>query len=239
MGLFAKKKDETEHKDAHDIKSASSSPTPPPFNQAPSTSAPPQSQNSSFVNPFATNNTQQQPPSSPTTPQQSNEPNQTMPPGNQSADMNAANPSFPSSMETPQMQTTPSPQTQNQGIDEERLQELIDESVEKIIEERWEKVTANVEKVVSWKGKIEQEVQLLKEDIVTIKNSFETFEKRLMNKISSYDKNILDVNSEIKALDKVFQKITPTLVNNVNELSRIADDLKQSKSDSQNKKSKE
>ena len=239
MGLFAKKKDETEHKDAHDIKSASSSPTPPPFNQAPSSAAPAQSQENSFVNPFATNNAQQQPASTPSTPQSSTEPTPVMPSTNQNPEMPATASSFPGTTQTPQMQTTPTSQAQSQGVDEERLQELIDESVEKIIEERWEKVTANVEKVVSWKGKIEQEVQLLKEDIVTIKNSFETFEKRLMNKISSYDKNILDVNSEIKALDKVFQKITPTLVNNVNELSRIADDLKQSKSDSQNKKSKE
>lgn len=237
MGLFAKKKDETETKDTHDIKSASSSQTPPPFNQAPQSTNQPQ--DSSFVNPFASNNSNQTPQQ--TTPQpsttQPQENTQQFSPQTPMPTATSSNSNFGSP--APQEQQFQNPQSQASGVDEERLQELIDESVEKIIEERWEKVTANVEKVVSWKGKVEQEVQLLKEDIVTIKNSFETFEKRLMNKISSYDKNILDVNSEIKALDKVFQKITPTLVNNVNELSRIAEDLRETKSQHSNQNKKE
>ncbi|MEC8220786.1 MAG: hypothetical protein VX028_01835, partial [Nanoarchaeota archaeon] len=106
----------------------------------------------------------------------------------------------------------------------------------KIIDERWEKVTSNVESVVQWKDSIEREIDLLKHDIVTIKEGFEQFEKRLLNKINTYDRNILDVNSEIKALEKVFNKITPTLVNNVNELSKIADNLRGVKNDTPNQK---
>jgi hypothetical protein len=110
--------------------------------------------------------------------------------------------------------------------DSEHIQELIDETVEKVIEERWDLLTKNVEKVVKWKGSVEQEVNMLKEEIVQIKRGFENLEKKIVSKINSYDTNIMDVNSEIKALEKVFQKITPTLINNVNELSKIADKIK-------------
>lgn len=124
----------------------------------------------------------------------------------------------------------------NSNLDEDAIRELIVENVEKIIDERWERVTSSVESVVGWKDKVEREIDLLKHDISAIKEGFEQFEKRLLNKVNSYDRNILDVNSEIKALEKVFNKITPTLVNNVNELSKIADNLRGVKHDTPEQK---
>lgn len=115
---------------------------------------------------------------------------------------------------------------ENNSLDRDKIQEMIDETVEKIIDERWEKLVTNIDKVVKWKDKVDNQMNLIKEDIVSMRDGFDELEKKLINKISNYDRNILDVNSEIKALEKVFQKITPTLVNNVNELSRIADELK-------------
>lgn len=122
------------------------------------------------------------------------------------------------------------PMQQSQGnMDMEQIQEMIDETIEKIIDERWKKIVEKIEKVASWKEKQEAHINMIKEDIVTIRDSFEKLEKKLTDKISNYDKNIVDVNSEIKALEKVFQKITPTLVNNVNELSKIANKLQDQK----------
>lgn len=111
-------------------------------------------------------------------------------------------------------------------ISNEKIQEMIDETIEKLLEEKWETIVDNVAKIAAWKEKQESEMKSLKEDLIIIRDNFEKLEKKLSNKLSDYDKNVLDVNSEIKALEKVFQKITPTLVNNVNELSKIAEDLK-------------
>jgi ElaB/YqjD/DUF883 family membrane-anchored ribosome-binding protein len=119
----------------------------------------------------------------------------------------------------------------------EEIQELIDETVEKVIEERWEKLVNSVEKVSKWKDRQESELNLIKDDIMQIKEAFQIMEKKIISKINSYDTNILDVNSEIKALEKVFQKITPTLINNVNELGRIANDLKEVDSNKKSEKS--
>ncbi len=41
-----------------------------------------------------------------------------------------------------------------------------------------------------------------------------------------YDQNILNVGTEIKVMEKVFQKVLPTLTENVNELSRITKGMK-------------
>ena len=122
-------------------------------------------------------------------------------------------------IESPEPNTTSSQSSEN-------IQSLINETVEKIIEEKWIELTNNVQKVVDWKSKVEEQITLIKEDIAAMQEGFSTLEKRLISKINSYDRSILDVGSEIKALDKVFQKITPTLVNNVTELGRIAKDLK-------------
>ena len=123
-------------------------------------------------------------------------------------------------------QTTNIIPQEKQLFTKDRIQELVDETVEQVIEERWQQIVEKIEKVAQWKDKQEQHINLIKEDILTMKESFEKLEKRIINKVSDYDKNILDVNSEIKALEKVFQKITPTLVNNVNELSNIAKTFK-------------
>lgn len=215
MGIFSK----NESKDleqTQEIKEAASMP--------PSIPLPPssQTQTQEFVNPFAQE--QIQTPTSPITNPQEVQTSPT-PSFQQTSNPMEQQTSRTSPFEEAKQQPIQA-STSNQMLDEDSIKELIVENVEKIIEERWEKVTTNVESVVQWKDKVEREIDLLKHDIVTIKEGFEQFEKRLLNKINTYDRNILDVNSEIKALEKVFNKITPTLVNNVNELSKIADNLR-------------
>ena len=43
----------------------------------------------------------------------------------------------------------------------------------------------------------------------------------MMGKISSYDQNLVDVGTEIKAMEKVFQKVLPNLTESVNKLDRM------------------
>jgi hypothetical protein len=62
--------------------------------------------------------------------------------------------------------------------------------------------------------KLEQQFQDLKAD-------FQSLHKALIGKVNEYDQNILNVGTEIKAMEKVFQKILPTFTENVSELSRI------------------
>ncbi|MFP4402457.1 MAG: hypothetical protein ACLFPL_04465 [Candidatus Nanoarchaeia archaeon] len=127
-------------------------------------------------------------------------------------------------------------QQMNENLSREQIQEMINETIESLFESRWESLTENVRKVVEWKEQVEGEVKELQDDIEKIRDGFSTLEKKIMSKLNSYDKNVLDIESEIKAMDKVFQKITPTLVNNVTELGRIAKDLKGVSSNSSSKR---
>ena len=52
-------------------------------------------------------------------------------------------------------------------------------------------------------------------------NSLNNLHKSIISKISGYDKNITDVGTEMKAMEKVFQKILPSLTENVNKLDRM------------------
>ena len=52
--------------------------------------------------------------------------------------------------------------------------------------------------------------------------SVENLHKGIMDKIGQYDRNITDVGTEIKAIEKVFQKVHPSLTENVNRLERIS-----------------
>jgi archaellum component FlaC len=118
------------------------------------------------------------------------------------------------------------PQQPMSALNEEKVQEMIDETVEKIIDERWQQFTDNVQKILDWKEQVDQELTAFKDNFTQMKDQFDTLEKKIIAKVNDYDKNILDVNAEMKALEKVFQKITPTLVNNINELQKITEDLK-------------
>jgi len=138
-----------------------------------------------------------------------------------------------SNLNNKEIQETPPETVGSSNLNNEEIQEMIDETVEKIIDEKWDKVVSNVEKVVKWKDELESQLNLVKEDLVNVKDTFESLEKKITNKIGSYDKGLMDVGSEIKALEKIFQKITPTLVNNVNELSKIASDFKEKNSSTQ------
>ena len=45
--------------------------------------------------------------------------------------------------------------------------------------------------------------------------------KGILGKISEYDQNLVNVGTEIKAMEKVFEKILPSFTDNVQRLSRI------------------
>lgn len=244
MGLFSSSKEKTEHKDTTDIKQATISDS--QMNSMPSNQnvamqqqqqqqqqmpmqnnaqgQPVQTQN--FVNPFSQSGQQssgqQNPFGNNNQIAQQTDFSDVMAPQNQQP-MQGQN-QFGGSLS--QMNLSAMGGQVGHEIDFDKIQEMIDETVEKIIEDKWNMLEEKVNKVLRWKETKDAEINMLKEDLVALGEGFNKLEMKLINKISNYDKNILDVNSEIKALEKVFQKVTPTLINNVNELSKIADEFK-------------
>jgi len=97
----------------------------------------------------------------------------------------------------------------------------IEETIEAIINEKWKVLMADFQKINEWKDAMEHKVAALENNFTNIQTSFDKLHQAIIGKIGEYDQNILNVGTEIKAMEKVFQKILPTFTENVNELSRI------------------
>ncbi len=124
----------------------------------------------------------------------------------------------PAPMMMPQMAPAP-----------EADREHIEEIAESIIDEKWEEFMKNLNKIIEWKDRTEARMTQLDQQFKDLQHNFDNLHKAMIGKIGEYDQNILNVGVEIKAMERVFQKVLPTLTDNVNELSKVTQTLKESK----------
>ena len=75
-----------------------------------------------------------------------------------------------------------------------------EELVEAIIEEKWSELIKDVNKIVEWKNKMEIKISELQIQLETLKDSFSDLNKAVIGKVNDYDKHILEVGSDIKAM---------------------------------------
>ncbi len=105
---------------------------------------------------------------------------------------------------------------------EERLQEI----AEAIIDEKWQHMAANIDRVIEWKEQAETRITQMEQQMKDLKDGFDRLHEGVLGKIGDYDRSMTNIGTEIKALEKVFQKILPGFMENVNELSRITNKMK-------------
>ena len=109
-------------------------------------------------------------------------------------------------------------QPQIDHIDEEKIQEV----AEAVIEEKWEGLTKDIKAVIEWKNRSEGKMVQLEQEISDLKSSLDSLNSSIIGKVGQYDKNLMEVGTEIKAMEKEFQNILPSLTENVAKLERIA-----------------
>ncbi len=107
--------------------------------------------------------------------------------------------------------------------------ERIHEIAEAIINERWEEFLARVGDLAVWKDRAETNLIAIKQEIIRINQRFENLQNGVLGKVKEYDQDMRDVHTEMKALEKVFEKISEPLVMNIKELGRITQELKRVK----------
>ena len=107
--------------------------------------------------------------------------------------------------------------------------EKIEQIAEAIIDEKWNDLIKDINKVVELNKKTESRLAKIEGEVKNIKDNFDSLHKGVLGKITEYDKNLVNVGTEIKAMEKVFQKILPTFTENVNKLSRLTTGVKTSK----------
>ena len=129
----------------------------------------------------------------------------------------------------PQEQPYPAQQPAEQPLQPEVDKEQIEEIAEAIIDEKWKEFEQDIKIIIDWKEKTETKINQIEQHATDITNSLNNLHKSLLTKISDYDKNIKDVGIEILAMEKVFQKVLPSLTENVNKLDRITKSSKISK----------
>ncbi|MBI2208663.1 hypothetical protein HYU50_04155 [Candidatus Woesearchaeota archaeon] len=120
----------------------------------------------------------------------------------------------------------PYPQQRFEQSQEERRESMgkeeIEELAESIIDEKWKEFEEDVKKIIDWKDKTEARINQMAQQINDLAASLNSLHKNIINKVSDYDRNLTDVGTEIKAMEKVFQKVLPSLTENVNKLERLS-----------------
>ncbi|MFH1642803.1 MAG: hypothetical protein ABIC04_07960 [Nanoarchaeota archaeon] len=123
----------------------------------------------------------------------------------------------PAQQQQQQQQMPQQPAQQEYSINEQKIEEV----AEAIIDEKWNELLKDINKMVEWKETTEQKITKIQTEIENLKTNFDALHKGILGKVSEYDQNLIEVGTEIKAMEKVFQKILPTFTENVNKLSRI------------------
>jgi len=99
----------------------------------------------------------------------------------------------------------------------------VEELVEKIVDERWQELQKEQTKTAEWRDTTTSRIERIEQSLQDTKTDLDNLHRAIISKISDYDKNLVDVGTEIKAMEKVFQKVLPTLTENVAELSRVTE----------------
>ena len=118
------------------------------------------------------------------------------------------------------------PQPMNPQLD---LSERLHEVAEAIIDERWSDFISKIGNLSVWQEKVNMNISSIKQEVVRIQDRFENLQKAVIGKVAEYDQGISSVHSEMKSLEKVFERILEPLVSNVKELSKITEELKKIK----------
>ncbi|MEK6823080.1 MAG: hypothetical protein AABY13_04575 [Nanoarchaeota archaeon] len=103
----------------------------------------------------------------------------------------------------------------------------IEELAEKVVEEKWQEFQKELVKWGEWRDNVNLRVERLEQGMTDTRADLDNLHKAIVSKIGEYDKNLIDVGTEIKAMEKVFQKVLPTLTENVSELSRVAKTIRE------------
>lgn len=96
-----------------------------------------------------------------------------------------------------------------------------EEIAEQIVEEKWRDMQKEMGKVTEWRDKLDSRIDKLEQSVNDLKSDMDGLHKAIVARVGEYDKTLMDVGTEIKAMEKVFQKVLPDLTSNVQELSRI------------------
>ena len=102
----------------------------------------------------------------------------------------------------------------------------MEQMAESIIKEKWQELTRSTGDIKTWKEKIDMDIQGVKQELLRTQERFENLQKALVSKIKDYDTSVTNVTTEMKALEKVLEKIMEPLSRNIKDLESVTKKLK-------------
>lgn len=99
--------------------------------------------------------------------------------------------------------------------------------VEEIIEDKWKDLVTSIGDVTVWKSQISDDLEATKQELLRLGSRFDAVQAALVGKVGDYESSMRSLSSEMKALEKVFEKIIEPLTSNIKELNRITEDLRE------------
>ena len=97
---------------------------------------------------------------------------------------------------------------------------------ESIIEEKFAEFQARFGDLSLWKERMNNDVSAIKQEVLRTQDRFMDLQKALIGKVNEYNDNITNVNTEMKALEKVFEKKLEPLTTNIKELKAVTEKIK-------------
>src|SRR3989338_1368690 len=125
-------------------------------------------------------------------------------------------PNFPQQFQAPQ----PSFFDQSPRFNIDRIEEI----AESIVNKKWSELTREFGDLNTWKDKVTTEILSIKQEIVRTQERFDNLQKAMFGKVNEYNESVISVSTEMKALEKVLERIINPLTTNIKELNKITEE---------------
>lgn len=103
----------------------------------------------------------------------------------------------------------------------ELMTEDIEKITESIINEKWDKINTELKNMTDWKNELSKQLDSYRKKVEDLENKLSETQNAMIGKVDEYNKSLGNVNVEIQAMGKVFEKLIPEFTSNVKELSEI------------------
>jgi len=104
--------------------------------------------------------------------------------------------------------------------------DVIEEIAEAVISEKWDDLVRGVGDLRLWKEKVDTDLSGIKQEIIRTQTRFENLQTAIMGKVSEYGEGVTEISAELKALEKVMERIINPLTRSVKDLQKVTDKIK-------------
>lgn len=123
--------------------------------------------------------------------------------------------------------TMPAPPSPPQRATPVRIPiEDIERVSEAIIAEKWKDVSRDIDSIKKWRDETDTALSNLSDRMTKLEMKLDAVQQAILGKVDEYGKNISDVGTELKAMQRVFGTVMPTFTENVKDLRELVDTAK-------------